>query len=106
MRFDLRDARLEERLARQIEASHSGVLIEVAEDIGELQGAPEMMGKRKPRIPLHPEDMNAESPNRAGDAVAVEVEGGEIGSADGRHDVHFHPIDDGQKIPAAEIEGR
>ena len=37
------DAGLVERLARQIEPADAGVLVEVAQDVGQLQGAAEMV---------------------------------------------------------------
>ena len=47
-RSDSMPARLQ-RLARQIEPPDGGVLVDVAQDIGELQGAAEMMRERARR---------------------------------------------------------
>ncbi len=44
------DARRQQVLARQIKPAHRGVLVEVAQDIGELQRAAEMMGERRARL--------------------------------------------------------
>ena len=44
-----------QRLARQIEPAHRGVLVEIAQDVGELQRAAEMMGEREAGFVLHAE---------------------------------------------------
>ena len=103
-RLDPGDAGLVQRLARQIEPADRGVLVEVAQDVGELQRAPEMMGERKACLPLHRRRRGREPADRTGDAVAVEVERGEVRGAHGRRHVHLHAVDDGKEILAPEIE--
>ena len=60
----------------------AGVLVEVAQDIGQLQRAAEMMRERQARLLLHAENAHAEPADRAGDAVAIKIEGRQIGRAD------------------------
>ena len=93
------------RLARQVEAPDRRVLVEIAQDVGELQRAPEVMGERNARRGVHPEHAHAQPADRARDAVAVEVERGEIGCPDIGEDVHLHAVDDGEKVLAAQPEG-
>ena len=98
------DASLTQRLARQIEPAYGRVLVKIAQDIRHLQRTPEMMREREPCLPLHAEHAHAEAADRAGDAVAVEIEGGEIGRADVGNDVHLHAVDDGEEILALQVE--
>ena len=92
------------RLARQIEPADARILVEVAQDIGELQRAAEVMRERKAGIALHAEHPHRQASDRAGDAVAIEIERRAIGRADIGHDVHLHAVDDGEKILALKIE--
>ena len=50
------------------------------------------------------EHPHRQPPDRAGYAVAIQVERGEIRRADILRHVHFHAIDDGQKILALEAK--
>ena len=52
------DAGIDEHLLGKIEPAHLGVLIEVAQDIGHLQGAAEMMRQEAPLLLLNPEDLD------------------------------------------------
>ena len=98
------DAGVAQRLARQIEPAERGILVEIAQDIGELQRAAEMMRERQAGLARHAEDPHRKPADRAGDAVAIEVERRAIGRADIGDDVHLHAVDDGEEILALEIE--
>ncbi len=90
---------------RQIEPADGGILVEVAQDVGELQRAAEVMRQRQPVIPLHAEHTDAQPADRARDPVAIEVERREVRRADGSRDVHLHAVDHGEKVLALQIEG-
>ena len=81
-----------------------GVLIEIAQDIGQLQRAAEMMRKRKPVFALHAENAHRKPPDRAGDAVAIKIERRVVRRADVGDDIHFHAVDDGEKSSRSQIE--
>ena len=98
------DAGIAQRFARQIKPPEPGILVEVAQDIGELQRAAEMMGEREARFALHAEHPHRQPPHRAGDAIAIKIERGAIGRADIGDDVHLHAGDDGEKVAVIEIE--
>ena len=83
-----------------------GILVEVAQDVGELQRAAEMMGERQAGIGLHAEHAHRQPPDRAGDAVAIKIERRAVGRADIGDHVHLHAVDDGDEILALEIELR
>ena len=68
------DAGVEQRLARQIEPADRGILVEIAQDVGELQRAPEMMREQLAVLALHAEDPHRQPPDRARHAIAIEVE--------------------------------
>ncbi len=100
------DAGIAQRLARQIEPAHRRVLVEIAQDIGQLQRAAEMMGERQSRLARHAEHPHRQPADRAGDAVAIKIERRAIGRADVGDDIHLHAVDDGEKILALQIESR
>ncbi len=91
-------------LARQIEPPQRRVLVEIAQDIGQLQRAAEMMGERKAGLALHAEHPHRQPADRAGDPVAVKIERGAVGGADIGDHVHLHAGDHGEEILALEIE--
>ena len=93
-----------QRVPRQIKPAHRGVLVEVAQNIGELQRAAEMMRERKARIALHAEHAHRQPPDRAGDAVAIKIERRPVRRADVRNHVHFHAVDDGDEVVALQVE--
>ena len=86
-----------QRLSRQIEAAERSILVEVAQNVGELKRPAEMMGERKTGLALHAEHPHRQPADGAGDAVAVEIERGAIGRADVGNHIHFHAVDDGEK---------
>ena len=53
-----------------------------------------------PSLLVHAEDAHRKPPDGAGDAVAIEIERGEIGRADIGAHVHLHAVDDGEEILA------
>src|ERR1700694_5188992 len=70
-----------ENFTRQIEASAMGVLIEIAQDIGQLQRSTERFGERMGSIALITENMDREMTDGARDTRTVEVERRKIGCA-------------------------
>ena len=82
------DAGRLQRLARQIEAPERGVFVEVAQNVGELQRAAEMMRERNARVRRHAEHAHRKASDRASDPVAIEVERGAVRRADiGDHSI-------------------
>ena len=93
-----------EDLARQIEPAALCILVEIAQDVGELQGAAERMGDPVRRRAGIAEDMHREAADGAGDPVAIKVERREIGRADILLRVHLHAVDDVEEIALAQLE--
>ncbi len=56
LRVGARNARGDQRLARQIEPVDASILVEIAQDIGELQRAAEMMREGSAFFLRHAED--------------------------------------------------
>ncbi len=92
------DAGFLQIFARQIETADGGVFIDVAQDVGQLQGAAQMMRQIEARPLVHAEDLDGKTPHGAGDPVAVKIEGGEIGRDNIFRHVHVHPVQDGEEI--------
>ena len=99
------DAGEQQAFARQIQPAEAGVLVDVAQDVGQLQRAAEMMGELDAVFLGHAEHPHRQPPDGAGDAVAIEIEGREIRRADILRHVHLHAVDDGEEILALEAEG-
>ena len=76
------DAGLAQLLLRQIEPADPGVLVDVAQNVGELQRAAEMMRERNAVLLAHAEHPDRQPPDRARDAVAVKVERRPVRRAD------------------------
>ena len=68
------DSGLAQGFAGKIETADSGVLVEVAQDIGQLQGAAEMMRERHAGIARNAENAHRQAADGAGDPVAIKVE--------------------------------
>ena len=98
------DAGRLQRLARQVEAPERGVFVEIAQNVGELERAPQMMGERTARVRRHSEHAHRKASHRASDPVAIEVERGAVRCADVGDHVHLHAVDDGDEILALEVE--
>ena len=84
-----------ENFTRQIEPSATSVLIEIAQDIGQLQRSTERFGNRMGSIALITENMDREMADGARDTRTVEVERRKIGGASRFARIHLHPVDDG-----------
>ena len=82
----------------------ASILVEIAQDIGELQGATQMMGQPAAGLRLKSEDANRQPADRARHAVAVNIELLPHRRADVGDHVHFHAVDDGEKIGLIEAE--
>ena len=89
---------------RQIEPPDLGVLVDVAQDVGELQRAAEMMRERDAVLLAHAEHADRQPPDRARDAVAIKVERRPIRRADVLRRIHLHAVDHGEEILLAERE--
>ena len=89
---------------RQIEASQRSVLVEVAQNVGKLERAAEVMSERETGFLLHAEHAHRKTTDRAGDAVAIEIERGPVRCADVGDHIHLHAIDDGDEILALQVE--
>ena len=98
------DPGLAQRLARQIEPPDRGILVEVAQDVGELERAAEMVGEIPPRLHIHAEDADRQAADRTRDPVAVEIELRPGRGADVAEHVHLHAVDDREEIGLLEPE--
>src|SRR5258707_9706316 len=70
------DAGVDQGLLRQIKASDLRILVKVTQNIGELQRAPQMMGKLPARLCLKAEDFHRQPTDRARHPITIQVEGG------------------------------
>ena len=93
-----------QRFARQIEPADRGVLVDVAQDVGELQRAAEVMREGDAVVALQAEHVDRQAADGAGDAVAVEIERRPVRRADVLARVHLHAVDDRQEILALQVE--
>ena len=59
-----------------------GVLVDVAQDVGELQRAAEMMRERDAVLLVHAEHADRQPPDRARDAIAIKIERRPVRRAD------------------------
>ena len=98
------DSRLHQELARQVESADRGILVEVAQDVGELQCTPEVVRQLAAGRLVHAEDTGREAADGDGDAVAIEAERRGIGRANVRGDVHFHAVDHVEEIRLFQAE--
>ena len=101
-RLDAADAVPVEDLARQIQPAAPRVLVEVAQDIGQLQGAAERIGDSVRVGARIAEHMHRQMPDRAGDACAVQVERRHVGGADILGCIHLHAVDNGVEVLASQ----
>ena len=90
--------------ARQIKTAEGGILVEVAQNVGELERQPQMVRELKPRVMRHAEHAHRETSDRTRDAVAVKVERRAVGGTDVGDHVHLHAVDDGEEVLALQIE--
>ena len=101
-RFGRADAVPFENLARQIQPAAPRVLVEIAQDVGQLQGAAERIGDRVRVGARIAEHMHRQMPDRGGDARAIQVERRQVRSADVLDCVHFHAVDNGVEVLASQ----
>ncbi len=92
------DAGSPQCFARQVQTPDRRVIIEVAQDVGELQCPAQVMGQLPSLRRRHAEDFHAQPSDGARNAIAIEVERREVRSADIRDDIHFHAVDDGEQV--------
>src|SRR5207247_5206920 len=92
-----------EDFTRQIEPPTTGVLVEIAQDIGQLQRSTERFGNRMGSIALITENMDREMADGARNTRTVEVERRKIGGASRFARIHLHPVDDGEEIAPVQM---
>ena len=95
-----------ENLARQVQPAAPRVLVEVAQDVGQLQRAAERIGDSVRVGARIAEHMHRQMSDRAGDARAVQVERRHVRSADVLGCVHLHAVDNGVEVLAAQAVTR
>ena len=89
---------------RQIQSADSRILIDVAQDVRQLQRAAEMMRQQNAVFLAETEHPHREATDRAGDAIAIQIERLGVRRANVRRDIHLHAVDDGDEILAAQAE--
>src|SRR5580692_7725026 len=104
-RLRLADARRAEIFAWQVEPAEGPVLVEIAQNVGELERAAKMMREASAFRLRHPESPRRKASDRARHAIAIKIERGEIGCPYIGIDIHLHAIDHGPKILAPKAEG-
>jgi len=92
------------RNSRGRTSGRCGIFIDIAQDIGQLQRASQMMGEQDAVVPRQAEHPHRQASDRAGDAVAIQIQHCQIRRPDVLRHVHLHAIDDGQEILALEIK--
>ena len=98
------DAGVQQTFARQIQPADAGVFIDIAQDVGQLQRAAEMMREQDAVVLGEAEHPHRQPSDRAGDAVAIQIERRQIRRPDILRHIHLHAVDDGQEILALETE--
>ena len=99
------DAGEQQALARQIQPAEAGIFIDIAQNVGQLQRAAEMMCEQDAVALGQAKHPHRQPPDRARHAIAIEIERGHVGRADVLRHVHLHAVDDGKEILALEAEG-
>ena len=99
------DAGKQQAFARQIQPAEARVFIDVAQDIGQLQRAAEVMGEQDAVILGQAEHPDRQTPDGAGNAIAIQIERRHIRRTNVLWHVHLHAVDDREKILALEAEG-
>ena len=74
-----------------------GIFVDIAQDIGQLQRAAEMMREQDAVVLGETEHPHRQPPDRARHAVAVQIERCKVRRPDILRHIHFHAIDDGQE---------
>ena len=102
-RFVGRHARSRERLARQVEPAGACVLVDVAQDVGELERAAEMVGQRFAGFLRQAENAHRKPADGGGHPIAIEVQRRPVRRPNVLFGVHRHAVDDGVEVLLAQI---
>ena len=89
----------------QVDAALAAILADIADDVGELEGQPQLFGKEQGTGLGMAEDAGREHPDHPGHVPAVALQAGIVEVA-GLVQVHFHAIDDGLQVFSLELVGR
>jgi hypothetical protein len=92
-----------QRLSWEVKSADCRVFVEIAQDVGKLKGASEMVGQGFTGLGVKAEDPHRQPPDRARHPVAIEVERCPIGRADVARGIHFHTVDDGVEMFALQV---
>ena len=98
------DARRAEIFAGQVEPAEGRVLVEIAQNIGELESAAKMMREALSFRLRHPEGPRRKAPDRARHAIAIKIERGQVGCPYIALDIHLHAIEHGVEILAPQAK--
>ena len=98
------DPGVAQEFARKVEPSDRSVLVEVAQDVGELQRTAEVMRKLQAVGFPDPENAHGKPADRARHAIAIKIEPGQVGCADVPGCIHLHTVDDRQEVFLAQPE--
>jgi hypothetical protein len=96
------NAGLPQRFSRKVEAPEFRIFVEVAQDVGQLQGASQLICKRAAQVLRQAKHFDRKAPYSACYAVAVKLERGVIRRPDVGDNVHFHAVNHGQKVFASQ----
>ena len=91
-----------ENLARQVQPAAPRILVEIAQDVGQLQRAAEQIGDRVRVGARSPKTCTDKCPTARGDARAIQVERRHVGRADIFGCVHFHAVDNSVEVLASQ----
>ncbi len=88
---------------RQIDAAGGGVFLQVAEDVGQLQGDARLPGRLERLGPAKAPDMNARQPHGRRHALAVSLQFVES-LVTSRRQIHLDAVDHRQKVFVGDVE--
>ena len=88
----------------QVKTVACAVLVQVAQDVGQLQRLAQGMRQTVAGFGIETEDAIRQAADGAGDPVAIGRQPGEVGDPNAVGRVHLHAVDDGDKILAPEAE--
>src|ERR1700730_16057587 len=101
-RVGTRDPMLVENFAGQIKPLPSGVLVEIAQDVGQLQCPAKRFRDQMSGTASIAKDMHREMADGARDTGTIKVEHREIRGPNVFPGIHLHPVDNRQKIMSAQ----
>ncbi len=84
-------------IARQIQPAALGILLQVAQDVGQLQRPAEGLGHAVGRRRRVAEGAHRQPADRRGHAIAIEIQRRQVGRDDDGLGVHLHAVDDRKK---------